>query len=81
MVAASMACLAFGGRFLEVAKRDIWSPQRMAQERPDLAYRLIAIDFWPPVTVGTAMQHLAAMLAKGVSSSDMNLAKCACTAC
>ena len=60
-----MACLALGGRFVEVAKRDIWSPQRTAQERPDVAYRLVAIDFWPPTTVGLAMQRLAAMLARG----------------
>jgi hypothetical protein len=65
MVAASLACLARGGRFVEVGKRDIWSPQRVAQERPDLAYRLVAIDFWSPSLVGASMARLAAMLAQG----------------
>ena len=31
MVAASLAALAHGGRFVEISKRDIWSPARMAQ--------------------------------------------------
>ena len=31
----------------EISKRDIWSPQRVAQERPDVEYRLVAIDFLP----------------------------------
>ena len=30
MVAASLAALAHGGRFVEISKRDIWSPARMA---------------------------------------------------
>ena len=48
MVAASLACLRPGGRMAEISKRDVWSPQRIAQERPDVAYRLVAIDFLPP---------------------------------
>jgi hypothetical protein len=48
MVAASLACLRLAGRMAEISKRDIWSPQRVAQERPDVAYRLVAIDFLPP---------------------------------
>lgn len=67
MVAASFASLAHSGRFVEVGKRDIWSPQRAAQERPDVAYRLVAIDFWTPAVVGASMQRLAAMLAKGAN--------------
>lgn len=65
MVAASLACLSQGGAFVEVGKRDIWSPQRVAQERPDVKYHLIAIDFWEPSVVGSSLQRLAAMLAKG----------------
>lgn len=36
----------------EISKRDIWSPERVAQERPDVNYRLVAIDFLT-VEVGT----------------------------
>lgn len=70
MVAASMAVLERGAAFVEVGKRDIWSPQRAAQERPDLAYHLIAIDFWTPAAVGANMRRLAAMLHAGESPHD-----------
>ena len=47
MVASTLSCLARGGRLAEISKRDIWSPARVAQERPDLRYQLVAIDFLP----------------------------------
>ena len=65
MIAASLTAVSMGGHFVEVGKRDIWSPQRVAQERPDLAYHLAAIDFWSPEIVGQNMSRLAAMLGKG----------------
>lgn len=65
MVAASLACLERQGALLEVAKRDIWSPQRVAQERPDVRFQLVAIDFWDPQTVGRNLRRLAHMLASG----------------
>ncbi len=64
-MAASLATVSMGGRFVEIGKRDIWSPQRVAQERPDLAYHLVAIDFWTPEVVGQNMRRLAVMLHKG----------------
>ena len=45
MVAATLAGLKLGGRMREISKRYIWSPQRIAQERPDIDYQLVAIDF------------------------------------
>ena len=68
MVAASLACLGGGGSFVEVGKRDIWSPQRVAQERPDIKYNLVAIDFWESEAVESSLQRLAAMLARGEST-------------
>lgn len=69
MVAASLSSLKRNGAFIEVAKRDIWSPQRVAQERPDLNYCLIAIDFWTPEVVGSNLQRLSAMLTAGTTHS------------
>jgi hypothetical protein len=66
MVAASLAAIGKQGQFVEVAKRDIWSPQRLAQERPDVAYHQVAIDFWADEVVGHNMARLATMLCKGV---------------
>ena len=39
--------MAPGGKLAEISKRDIWSPQRVAQERPDVLCQLVAIDFLP----------------------------------
>ena len=47
MVSATLASLSQGGQFVEIGKRDIWSLQRMAQERPDVQYQLVAVDFLP----------------------------------
>ncbi|MGD9832286.1 MAG: SDR family NAD(P)-dependent oxidoreductase [Piscinibacter sp.] len=40
-IGASVRCLAARGRFLEIGKRDIWSQQRFAAERPDGRYHAI----------------------------------------
>lgn len=37
-IAKSLSVLAKNGRFLELAKRDIWSPEQMAQVRSDVSY-------------------------------------------
>ena len=68
MVAATLACLDGGASFIEVGKRDIWSPQRVAQERPDVNYHLVAIDFWAPETVAASLQRLSNMLASRMIS-------------
>ena len=35
----SVSVLKPNGRFLEIGKRDVWTPDRMAQARPDAAAR------------------------------------------
>lgn len=65
MLAASLAVLHPGGAFVEVGKRDIWSAARIAQERPDVSYHTLAIDFLPPALVGAGMTRVSAMLARG----------------
>ena len=66
-VAASLSCLRRGGRFVEISKRDIWSSSRVAQERPDVSFTLVAVDFLPAVAVRAAMDRLAAALANGIA--------------
>lgn len=48
MVAATLTCLNAGARFVEIGKRDIFATHRIAQERPDVRYHVLAIDFLPP---------------------------------
>ena len=69
MVAASLAGLMHGGALVEVGKRGIWSPARVAQERPDAAYHLVAIDFWRPATVAGSLLNLATSFAHGACSA------------
>ena len=47
---------------MEIGKRGIWSPARVAQERPDVAYGFVAVDFLPP---GVLHAGMACMLAAG----------------
>ena len=65
MVAGSVAGLMIGGRLVEISKRDIWSPARLAQERPDLHYSLLALDFLPQQAVHACMLELSASLTAG----------------
>ena len=65
MVAGSAAGVRLGGRFVEISKRDIWSPARLAQERPDLHYSLLAVDFLPPSAIHSALTRAAQAVSSG----------------
>ncbi len=41
---ATVRATAQNGRFAEIAKRDIWTPEQMAAVRPDIAYEIVALD-------------------------------------
>jgi acyl transferase domain-containing protein/acyl carrier protein len=43
-VAATVRATAPNGRFAEIAKRDIWTPEQMAAARPDIDYEIVALD-------------------------------------
>lgn len=43
-VEATVRATARNGRFAEIAKRDIWTPEQMAAVRPDIAYEIVALD-------------------------------------
>ena len=65
MVAGSLAGVRAGGHFVEISKRDIWSPARLAQERPDLHTSLLAVDFLPPSAVHSALTRAAQAISTG----------------
>lgn len=48
------------------ARRDIWSAQRVAMERPDVSYRLLAVDFLSHAALHASMLRLSTALATGV---------------
>jgi NADPH:quinone reductase-like Zn-dependent oxidoreductase/3-oxoacyl-(acyl-carrier-protein) synthase/acyl carrier protein len=65
MVGGSLSVLRPGGRFVEISKRDIWSSRRVAQERPDVAYSLVAVDFMSEAALNAALTRVASAAAAG----------------
>jgi NAD(P)-dependent dehydrogenase (short-subunit alcohol dehydrogenase family)/acyl carrier protein len=57
-----------GGRFAEIAKRDIWTPEQMAAARPDIDYEIIALDACiehEPERTGNLLAEVAGSMASG----------------
>ncbi len=67
-IAASLACLARGGRFVELARRDILTHEEMAAARPDVAYDILELDVMKktdPAGVGVVLRDIMARLSAG----------------
>ncbi|MDE2940680.1 MAG: SDR family NAD(P)-dependent oxidoreductase [Chloroflexota bacterium] len=65
---ASLACLARGGRFVELARRDILSHEEMAAVRPDVSYSILELDVLKktePETVGVVLREIMQRVAQG----------------
>jgi acyl transferase domain-containing protein len=43
-IPASLACLAPAGRFIEIGKRGIWTPEQVASARPDVMYQVLDLN-------------------------------------
>ncbi|MGE2727312.1 type I polyketide synthase [Mycolicibacterium pulveris] len=67
-IEATVRATAPGGRFAEIAKRDIWTPEQMAAVRPDIKYEIIALDATieqEPERVGNLLAELADSMGSG----------------
>ncbi len=65
---ASLSCLARGGRFVELARRDILSEEEMAAVRPDVAYSILELDVLKetePACVGRVLGEVVERVATG----------------
>ncbi len=65
---ASLACLAEGGRFVEMARRDILTEEEMAAVRPDVAYAILELDVMKktdPAAVGVVLREVMAKFSAG----------------
>ncbi len=65
---ASLSCLAQGGRFIELARRDILSEEVMAELRPDVTYAILELDVLKktePEMVGEVLRDIMARVAAG----------------
>jgi acyl transferase domain-containing protein/acyl carrier protein len=59
-IEATVRATAQGGRFAEIAKRDIWTAEQMAAVRPDIDYEIVALD----VTMMTDPDHIQRLMAE-----------------
>ena len=67
-IEASLSCLARGGRFVELARRDILSEDDMAALRPDVAYSILdlyTLKEQDPARPGVALREVLARVAAG----------------
>ena len=65
---ASLSCLARGGRFVEMARRDILSEEEMAAVRPDVAYAILELDVLKetePARVGRVLRDIMGRVSAG----------------
>ncbi len=67
-IEASLSCLNQGGRFVELARRDILSEEEMAAVRPDVAYAILELDVLKktdPASVGKVLRYVMKRLSAG----------------
>lgn len=57
-IEATVRATAKGGRFAEIAKRDIWTAEQMSEARPDIDYEIVALD----VTMMTDPDHIQRLM-------------------
>ncbi len=69
-VEATVRATAANGRFAEIAKRDIWSPEDMSADRPDIAYEILALD-GVMQSSPERIQRLLADLADGMARGEV----------
>ena len=65
---ASLSCLAQGGRFVELARVGILSPDEMGTARPDVAYSILELDVLKEhqqAVAGDALRRVMELLAAG----------------
>ena len=65
---ASLSCLAQGGRFVELARVGILSPDEMTAARPDVAYSILELDVLKEhrqAVAGDALRRVMELLAAG----------------
>ena len=67
-IEASLSCLARGGRFVELARRDILSEEEMAEVRPDVSYAILELDVMKktePARVGEVLREVMQRMSTG----------------
>ncbi|BBZ35830.1 type I polyketide synthase [Mycolicibacterium confluentis] len=66
---ATVRATAKNGRFAEIAKRDIWTPEQMAEVRPDISYEIVALDT-VTITEPERIRALLTEVSRGLAAGD-----------
>lgn len=66
------AATASSVQFFKVEDREVTCPDKILQERPDVAYHLVAVDFLPAPVIQASLARLAAEFANGMASSNIH---------
>ena len=67
-IEASLSCLGQGGQFIEIARREIWSADKMAAARPDVGYHVVELDRLiaeDPARVGSMLRKVTSLVVAG----------------
>ena len=65
MVAGTLSVLGCAAHYTEIGKREVWSSSRMAMERADVHYSLVALDFAPLHITANLLSAIACSAASG----------------
>ncbi|WP_406814829.1 type I polyketide synthase [Mycobacterium sp. M23085] len=68
-IEATVRATAQHGRFVEIAKRDIWTREQMTAARPDIAYEIVALD-WACVQEPEHIRRLLTEVSDGLASGE-----------
>lgn len=68
-IEATLRATAENGRFAEIAKRDIWSTERMAEARADVDYEIVALDT-VMLTEPDRIRHLLTEVSEGLAKGE-----------
>jgi NAD(P)-dependent dehydrogenase (short-subunit alcohol dehydrogenase family)/acyl carrier protein len=68
-IEATVRATAQNGRFVEIAKRDIWTREQMTAARPDIAYEIVALD-WTCVEDPEHIRRLLREVSDGLASGE-----------
>jgi len=69
-IEATVRATAQHGRFVEIAKRDIWTAEQMAQVRPDITYEIVELDV-QLLTNPDRFRRLCAEVANRLAARDI----------
>ncbi|SEF79494.1 Acyl transferase domain-containing protein [Saccharopolyspora kobensis] len=71
-VPASARCLAEGGRFVELGKIGIWSPEQMRERRPDVEYHNFDLSELPAAELDSVTGKVLRIVADGVRAGEIS---------